>query len=54
MFDFYNLQTNSVEESVIPAFMYSDLSASKNIWNDKLNITIGVKNILNIIITIFV
>lgn len=44
----YNLQTNSVEESAIPAFMYSDLSASKNIWNDKLNITIGVKNILNI------
>jgi len=44
----YNLQTNGVEESSMPAFMYSDLSASKNVWNDRLNISLGVKNIFNI------
>ncbi|MFN9321305.1 MAG: hypothetical protein ACK58Q_12055, partial [Chitinophagales bacterium] len=44
----YNLVSNKVEESSIPAFIYSDLSASKNVWNDKLNITVGVKNIFNV------
>jgi outer membrane receptor for ferrienterochelin and colicins len=44
----YNLVSNKVEESSIPAFMYSDLSASKNVWNEKLNIAVGFKNIFNI------
>ena len=44
----YNLVSNNVEESSIPEFMYSDLSASKNVWNDKLNISIGIKNIFDI------
>lgn len=44
----YNLQSNMVEESSLSAFMYSDLSASTNVWNDKLNITLGVKNIFDI------
>lgn len=44
----YNLGTNRVEESSIPAFMYSDLSASKNVWKDRLNITLGIKNVFDI------
>lgn len=44
----YNLVSNKVEESSIPAFIYSDFSAAKNVWNDKLNISIGVKNIFNV------
>lgn len=47
-FAVYNLQKNAVEESKIPAYLYSDLNFSKSIWNNKLNITLGVKNLWNV------
>ncbi len=47
-FAVYNLQTNKVEESEIPAYVYSDLNASKSIFKNKLNISIGIKNLFDI------
>jgi outer membrane receptor for ferrienterochelin and colicins len=44
----YNLASNKVEQSQFPAYMYTDINASKTILNKKLNVTIGVKNIFNI------
>lgn len=44
----YNLRSNQVERGKIPAFFYSDLSASKNVWQNRLNISMGVKNLFNI------
>jgi len=44
----YNLQNNKVEESRIPAYFYSDFNVSKNILKNRLNITLGVKNIFDI------
>jgi outer membrane receptor for ferrienterochelin and colicins len=44
----YNLQSNKVEESSIPAYMYTDINASKSFYKNKLNITFGIKNLWNV------
>lgn len=44
----YNLPANKVEASQFPAYMYSDINASKYLWKKRINLTIGVKNIFNI------
>lgn len=44
----YNLPLNRIEESEIPAFMYSDINASKNLFSNKINLTIGIKNLFDI------
>lgn len=47
-FVIYNLQSNLVERSEIPTYFYSDFNASKTVWDNRLNITLGVKNIFNV------
>ena len=44
----YNLASNKVEQSQFPAYMYTDINASKTIFKKKLNVTLGVKNIFDI------
>jgi outer membrane receptor for ferrienterochelin and colicins len=47
-FVIYNILKNRAETTTIPAFMYSDINLSKSIFKDKINLTVGVKNIFDI------
>lgn len=47
-FTTYNILTNKVEQSSFQPYFYSDFNASKSLYNDKINLTIGLKNIFDI------
>lgn len=43
-----NITNNRVETSVFPSYIMTDFNASRNFFDKKLSVTIGVKNIFNV------